>query len=629
MRPRRAGWLVGLILVGASAAGARADEPLAPGTLSGRLVDPEGRPVAGARVSTANLDLRLQGRNGRAVAESDAEGRFRLGPLEPCFRSDYVLTAEAEGLVGLTTPRGEYTVYPGADHDLGAIRLDPGRVFTGTVLDADGTPRAGVAVAVSVARLVRGHSGGDAYPKATVQTDEEGWFRTAPLPVGRLGLAVEAPGRQLTTRTTAIRPGGAEDLGPITLAAGVDLAGVVRDEEGRPVAGARVLARGGWQLADDRGGFTVRSLAPDASFQMTATRPGYATVVGIVRLTAAGVVASFERGGKPGPAAPGLEVVLPRVGTIEGAVVDADTDAPVQLTRVVLSNFARQRGGEILHLGSETPFPQNRPGRYGADFRGPGEYRLVLSAEGYHDAEAFSPVILALGRVEGPAVRMRRREAGTPPTIPRQSIGGTVARAGVPVRSGWIAAWAAGPPPSAPNVAVLRGRTVVDPPVIAATVPIRDGAYALDVPFPNDRLFLVVDEPGQPLAQAGPIALGANEARRLDIAPPAAGTIRGRVAGVPAEWRGQGHVVAFNGAGLAVDARVAADGTFALPPLPPGEYGLKVGHDAYEDAETYPGPLMRLHPESFSMPADPWRRAVRVTVEAGREVGGVVVAWPE
>ena len=176
---------------------------------------------------------------------------------------------------------------------------------------------------------------------------------------------------------------------------------------------------------------------------------------------------------------------------------------------------------------------------------------------------------------------------------------------------------------------------VTEQPSGSATAPIVDGSYALNVPprvngpTLGDERYLVMDEPGQPLTQVGPISLRADEAKTLDIACTAGGQVRGRVAGVPADWRGFAFVAAFNATGIRAEARVAPDGSFTLPPLPPGEYGLKAGHDAYQDAEVYPGFLAQEHPESYQIIADPWKRAVRVTVAARQEVGGVVVAWPE
>ena len=57
---------------------------------------------------------------------------------------------------------------------------------------------------------------------------------------------------------------------------------------------------------------------------------------------------------------------------------------------------------------------------------------------------------------------------------------------------------------------------------------------------------------------------------------------------VPAGWEGHLWAVAFNKTGIIVDTRVNPDGTYCFQHLPPGKYGLKVGHNAYYDSELTP-----------------------------------------
>lgn len=63
--------------------------------------------------------------------------------------------------------------------------------------------------------------------------------------------------------------------------------------------------------------------------------------------------------------------------------------------------------------------------------------------------------------------------------------------------------------------------------------------------------------------------------------------------------------------------RVSADGSFTIPQLPAGEYGLKVGHDGYEEPELPWGPF-RNRPDKdklFDTLATPWKGAVVVNVQ--------------
>ena len=120
-----------------------------PGTLSGRVMGPDGKPVAGARVWMETLDFKpvITTHTSIAEARTDGEGRFRLGPIPPLYRGrDNLLYVEAEGFPGLLVPRSTLTVFPGRDSDLGTLKLERGRVFTGRVVDENGKPRQGARV---------------------------------------------------------------------------------------------------------------------------------------------------------------------------------------------------------------------------------------------------------------------------------------------------------------------------------------------------------------------------------------------------------------------------------------------------------------------------------------------------
>src|SRR6266446_7936903 len=71
--------------LGAQEAAKNSSAP-AKGTLSGTVVDNHGKPVAKVRVWTNTGDGKLL-----AEARTDAEGRFRLGPVEPVYRHPFDL----------------------------------------------------------------------------------------------------------------------------------------------------------------------------------------------------------------------------------------------------------------------------------------------------------------------------------------------------------------------------------------------------------------------------------------------------------------------------------------------------------------------------------------------------------
>ena len=623
-------WVVGLALLGGLAVAARGDDPPGTGTLSGRLVDPDGRPAAGVRVWREGL---IPGGGGRLEAvetRTDEAGHFSIGPLTPAFTvSGSALYAVAPGFAVAAIPYNGPSIRPGGDRDLGVFRLDRGRVFTGAIKDTDGTPRAGVAVEVGVKRNYMGHTIGDLVPEVVVTTDAAGRFRTPPLPIGHLGLRVRVPGRQQATFYRPIDPPGEEDLGVIPLEPDFPIPGIVRDLAGHPLADVRIGGTVGLNTRTDvQGRFVLSGFGPNPSFQLNVTKPGYQGLVG--RVTGRPGAYTYTRGAGGAPAAE-LEIVLEPTGAIEGTTIDAATGAAVAATRVVVRPIVRNPAGVVASLGPAADFPQDEPGRLSARFPQPGEYRLTVSAPGYEDAEVDTPRAASFDPIAGVVARLARRAdaAPAPAPIAAQRIVGRITRDGRPVREGWVSTWQIRPVGNPINAPVLRGRLMVAPPGASPAVPIRDGSYTLELAFPRPNVIIVVDEPGQALAQVGPVAVAAGETKTLDIACPAGGTIRGRVAAVPEGWEGYGWVVACNRAGLRVETRVGGDGSFAFPPLPPGEYGLKVGHDAYDDAEVYPGLVMQQHPEAFNMVADPWKRAKLVTVEPGRLVDGVEVDWPE
>lgn len=607
----------------------RAEEPSPLGTLSGRVVNAEGQPVAGARVWTETVDSKTFSRKTLAEARSDSEGRFRLGPVEPVYRNRYGgLHVEATGLAGQVLPASNLSIFPGCDCDIGTIRLDRGRIFTGQVVDADGTPRPNTRVFAASSRHSSGHTLGQNV-SAPTQTDAQGRFRTLPLPVGHLQLSVHAPERKNASLTPwpPIRPGGEEDLGTIRLEKDVPVAVVTKDEDGRPISAVAVLFAG---TTDATGRASMRGFGRDFQQQVQARKSGFALINWGVRRTEKGIF-WHEVGGdgtEHGPFGE-LSMTLKRAGWIEGRAIDADTGDPVRLQRVVVCTFERKPSGEVVLKGCRSDFEQTEPGRFRASFPAPDEYHLTLSAGGYHDAEAYTPKVTELKTIEGIVARMKRKTDGSAPQIAQQTIAGSVTRNGRPVQSGWVGLWALRRPRNAPNSPVMRERTAVGEPVVHASFPIRDGSYSLDVPFQSEAWYVVAEEAGHPLTQVGPIAVGLNEKKSLDIACTEGGCIRGRVKDVPHGWEGQLWVVAFSKTAIREESRVALDGAFSFPALPPGEYGLKVGHDAYDDPEVYPGSLMRDHPEAFKQNADPWKRAKVVSVRAGQTTEGVEVEMPQ
>ncbi len=346
-RPSQAliGLCLGTLLI--ASVPARAEKAMPKGTLSGCVVGPEGKPVAGARVWIDTYDSKKL-----AEARTDAAGRFRLGPMEPVYRNPFPLFIEAEGLARQDVGRDGITIFPGADHDLGTITLVQGRRFTGQVLDVDGKPKANIEVECAVYYHYLGHTINTLGPSWKLTTDADGRYRTPPLPVGLLQVTVKVPARQVGYAGGKIAPGGEETLEPIRLKEDVPVTGFVRDEQGRPVTKAEIWAGDHKTASDAEGKFVLRGFGPNPRFQIHIFKDGYVSGNFAVDVSKEGLkIIEARAEDNAWKTMKDLSITLQRVAWMEGRAVDADTGEPVRVEKVVLCQFDRSPSGEIVRRG--------------------------------------------------------------------------------------------------------------------------------------------------------------------------------------------------------------------------------------------------------------------------------------
>jgi len=321
---------------------------LAKGTLSGKILGPDDRPVAGARVWIETYDS-------KPVAEtvSGNDGRFRLGPMDPIYRHRFDLLVEAEGLARQYVSGGTFSIFPGADNDLGTTRLESGCRLTGILLDVDGKPKEGIAVNCQVNRYPGAHSYQPIGPSWKVATDADGKLRTPPLPVGVLYVTVRIPERRVAWRLHKIGPNAEDRLDPIRMENDVPITGTVEDDQKHPVAGGAIHASDVAQTTSDSAGkFTLRGFGPSPFFQMQIRKDGYLIVDRGVTVAEDGY-RWFDVGGNHKSHGPfkNLQVVMKPSVWIVGQAIDADTGKPVRVDKVVSCLFDRMRDGEIVRHG--------------------------------------------------------------------------------------------------------------------------------------------------------------------------------------------------------------------------------------------------------------------------------------
>ncbi|MCA8925499.1 MAG: carboxypeptidase regulatory-like domain-containing protein [Planctomycetes bacterium] len=344
--------------------------------LSGRVTDPEGRPVADARV-------RVQGgrRGGRGPRETtDARGEFAFTLREGV----YSLSAEAQGFVSTEVEDVPVTEELGGE---ASLVLQRGARLQGTVWGADGKPRPGAQVFAyrDGERLGAGSAGDD------------GRYAIDGIAPGPLELFARSDDRAFSCRVP-IQVSAREQLQDVVLHESAKIVGQVRSPDGAPFPGLRVRAvevRGDVRRraeTDAEGRFTIEHLYPGV-YRLEVIREGSAPAGGEEVEVTRGTV---ER-----------ELILPRGARLSGTVRD-DRGQPLEGAGV----FAILDGD---YLGSTRT---DAEGRFEVESLPPGSYRLFVRGDGDRVVSltplevAADAVLEGLSVVARPPARLRGKVVG-------------------------------------------------------------------------------------------------------------------------------------------------------------------------------------------------------------------------
>lgn len=381
-------------------------------TLSGRVLDEDGQPIAEARIHLSRMDV--PPRPDDLLALSDGAGRFYYRLLPPS--QAYALRATASGFAprSVTVAELEPLVERGVE-----IVLHRGRAAHGRVLDSDEQPLSG-----AVVRLLKTLAGNESSPAGgtvgadalkRMQTDADGRFAAQHLAVGLYELRVEAPGfAPLTVGGLAIRPGtDSFDLGRFVLVPGESLHGIVVDPQDRGIAGVVVevlpsgptdqrLARAGdlsiRSTTTGAGGeFELPDLKRGEAFTLRVRGQGYAPET-LPRVEA--------------PRVEPLRVVLQRSARVSGRVLDEEGVGVGRGRIVLLKDDGEILGGAMLAEDGRFTAEDIRPGRFQAMALAPGYLEGVQADLEVLDGDEITDVEIVLsrgavleGRVLGPEDR--------------------------------------------------------------------------------------------------------------------------------------------------------------------------------------------------------------------------------
>jgi len=306
--------------------------------------------------------------------------------------------------------------------------------------------------------------------------------------------------------------------------------------------------------------------------------------------------------------------------------VDAETGAPVAIKTLILCWFTRLKNGEIDRGNCRpVPFEQPEKGHFRVAYNAPDDIHITVRTPGYDDAEANLDARKRYEDIEGVVMKARRNGSKMPAdAIPFAKIAGTLTREGRPVTSAWVSAVKKRAERNLPYVVIERGRTVraeqfPSPSVVASSA----GTYSLELRNQNSW-YVLIEEPNHAPTIRGPFEMKLNQTLNLDVRLADGGAISGRVRGISADSTGQWWVVAFDRTVWTAEARIAKDGTFRLDRLPAGEFGVKVGHDAYHDADNPDHPTAA----DLKTQANPWHGATLVQIRPGQTVTNVLLDAP-
>lgn len=551
----------------------------APTSLSGRVLDARGRPIAAARVQVLRDESRADSFDARraffelqyagsalaeAVAQSD--GRFVIRDLPP---GRYVLRVSAPGYA----TRFKSNVLVTVDEQSSAVRviLDAGAGFYGRVLDENGRGMADarvIAVALPGRKLNR-------LDKVEVRSAGDGSYRLDTL-ISGMSYGIEAWAKDYApTGMLLLNVSGVTER-DFRLTRTGRVEGRVTDEDtGEPVPEAQVTVVAGpltgaspvATMTDETGHFVLPHVNPGPIRIVSCAAVGYqpgdkADMGGINGLA---VVAGETTW---------LEWTLRGGGVVRGRVT-ADGGRPVAYATLALADRRKRRQrwtGEITGMSGAD-------GRYELVGVRAGTYDLHVTAPGYaplpDDETSRVDMDEALTTVEKD-VRLLRG-ATLHGTI-RAPDGGTVRGARV-----WLEAAAGG---------TARDR-VRDLRAVSGA----NGGYRIQGAPPGVALVVAADHDAYVVARSAPQHLSAGQDRQVDVKLKGGARLSGRVEDVRGgaieearvRWGSIEGVAerelrdAFRADGYLGPRvlRTDTDGRFLLERLPPGRLLLKVEKEGY------------------------------------------------
>lgn len=493
--------------------------------VSGRVVDAEGSPIAGARVSGRSR----YGDDYQYSEATTADGRFEVAGLRPA--ADLYLQASKDGFAA--SPVGPLTLGEESLTDV-EIVMQPEASISGIVVDTAGkpVPKANIiARRQTTAPFGTPINDADAQGKFTIKGLTPGTYKIVVSPAGNHSF-----GSDSTAATVELAAG--EDVTDlrITLNAGegLTISGRVTDEAGKPIQRAYLNAnsmQGGGSYGnaqtDANGQYEIASLK-DAVYRVEVHHPQH------TRKTAEDVAAGTRN----------LDFVLGKRGSVEGRVLAASTRQPI--TDFFIYHTA---GTQRLEPWMRDAFRgvHDAEGRFALNDVEAGDATVHVQARGYAPASQHVGNLVGGGTVSGVEILLE----------PGVQVEGTVVNSsGTPVAGAQVFLG------EAPMY--NRGQSA-----LAQTD--REGRFTLDT-LPGGASRIAVSHPSYAPGYAD-VNLNAGARGTVQIVLGSGGTVEGMVTSGGTALAGQGVGLYFpspTGQGFQATAQTDANGWYEFKGLQEG-----------------------------------------------------------
>ncbi|HSF43650.1 MAG TPA: carboxypeptidase regulatory-like domain-containing protein, partial [Thermoanaerobaculia bacterium] len=352
----------------------------------GRVVDEEGRPVAGVMLTLEpafeDEPLPLEEIEGTeetgfsvVVLEgsSDAQGAFEIPGVSA---GTFTLRAMREGFAAFSKEGIEIAAAPAAT-DLGTITLEHGVAIEGRVTDSKGHPIEGAQVTATPFVPLGAVGSFDVTSQQPEETGADGSFRIGTLKRGeRYDLSVRHRGHVPTTAPGVEAPAG--DV-RIVLQTARTLSGRVVGPGREPVPGAEIAATEETKASFEGSGYEFTSTRPlavtdaEGRFSIADLEAGTLNLVVSARKYRTRRLEGFRM---PDEDVDSLEIVLDRGARLEGRVIDGEGE-PVVRARLE----ARLQGGEGFSDPDSQPLTvSGEDGSYVLQGLETAQYQIVVES---------------------------------------------------------------------------------------------------------------------------------------------------------------------------------------------------------------------------------------------------------